>query len=433
MIMNSISGLEKVIKAGRDYESATGIKCTVIDSSGNIISNSKEAPVCSQCKFIQKENTGIELCGKIHLYGIYQAEKFGGKYIYFCSLSLMYWVSPIISDGIIKGGLVCGPVLPYKLEDFLFTGFGNHYVHTPNQKAIIMNQLGTLPYINPSRVNSLSEILFMTASFLSDLDYMAMKQGESTEQQSEISSYIQYIKSMECNPEQKNRYPIEKERELLNQISNADTQGAKKTLNEILGSVFFSSGNNFAIVKSRVLELVVLLSRAALEGGADVEQIFGLNFKYLNKIHTFTKVEELSYWLSAIMVRFTNLVFTLKSIKHTDAIYKAIHFMRNNYSKKITLENVAAEVLLSPAYFSKIFKEQTGNNFSQYLNNLRVDKSKSLLRNSTIALIDIADMVGYEDQSYFTKVFKKITGSSPGKYRDTRGLTGTDKHAIHSK
>ena len=72
---------------------------------------------------------------------------------------------------------------------------------------------------------------------------------------------------MECNPEQKNRYPIEKETELLNQIANADIQGAKKTLNEILGSVFFSSGNDFEIIKSRVLELVVLLSRAALKGG----------------------------------------------------------------------------------------------------------------------------------------------------------------------
>ena len=53
-----------------------------------------------------------------------------------------------------------------------------------------------------------------------------------------------------------------------------------------------SGGNDFGIIKSRVLELVVLLSRAALEGGADVEQIFGLNYRYMNKIHSFTKIEE---------------------------------------------------------------------------------------------------------------------------------------------
>ena len=166
---------------------------------------------------------------------------------------------------------------------------------------------------------------------------------------------------------------------------------------------------------------MVLLSRAALQGGADIEQIFGLNYQYLNKIHCFTKVEELSYWLSNIMVRFSDLVFTLKSAKHTDAIFKAIQYMSNNFMEKIILEDVASEIFLSSAYFSRIFKEQTGYNFSQYLNKLRIEKSKSLLRNSGIPLVDIDGMVGYEDQSYFSKVFKKITGSSPGKYRGARG------------
>ncbi|MCK5675096.1 MAG: PocR ligand-binding domain-containing protein, partial [Spirochaetales bacterium] len=392
---------QPALKTAATYQEATGINCTVIDSSGKSVTNLQETSICSQCKLIQAENTGKNICGNLHLYGIYQAERFGGKYVYFCSLSLMHWVSPIIVDGVIEGGLVCGPVLAYKPEDFLFNGFGKHYKHTKIQKTQIKNQIASLPYVNPSRVNSLSELLFIAASYLSESNYSLLEQEETFDQQSDINSYIQYIKTMECNPEQKNKYPIEKERELLNQISKADTEGAKRTLNEILGSVFFSSGNNFEIIKSRILELVVLLSRAALEGGADVEQIFGLNFQYLNKIHSFSTVEELSYWLSTIMGRFINLVFVLKSIKHTDAIYKAIHYMSNNFVEKITLEDVAKEVFLSSAYFSKIFKEQTGFNFSQYLNNLRIEKSKSLLRNSRIPLVDIAGMVGYEDQSYF--------------------------------
>ena len=51
-----------------------------------------------------------------------------------------------------------------------------------------------------------------------------------------------------------------------------------------------------------------MLSRAALEGGADVEQIFGLNYKYLSQINEFTTVDELTYWLSGIMTRFTDCV-----------------------------------------------------------------------------------------------------------------------------
>ena len=131
------------------------------------------------------------------------------------------------------------------------------------------------------------------------------------------------------------------------------------------------------------------------------------------------------------MVRFSDLVFTLRSIKHTDAIYKAINYISNNYTEKVSLEDVADEIYLSSAYFSKIFREQTGSNFTQYLNKLHIEKSKSLLRNSRIALVDIAGMVGYEDQSYFSKVFKKITGNSPGKYRDTRGLIESNNQEIH--
>ena len=418
--MDSKFSFEKALKAAKTYQESTGINCRVIDSSGRNIADSEEIPICTQCKLMNEADPGKKGCENIHLYGIYQAERFGGKYIYFCSMSLMHWVAPLIDDGIVKGGLVCGPVLAYNPDDFMLEG-----------SEEFETELKSLPNIRPSRVKSLSELLFITSTYLSDINYTAVEQGKSIEQQSEINSYIQYIKTMECNPEQKNRYPIEKERELLGQIKKADIQGAKKTLNEILGSVFFSSGNDFEVIKSRVLELVVLLSRAALEGGADVEQIFGLNYQYLNRIHSFTKVEELSYWLSTIMVRFSDLVFTLKSVKHTDAIFKAIHYMSDNFTEKITLEDVAAEIFLSSAYFSKIFKEQTGFNFSQYLNKLRIEKGKSLLRNSRIPLVDIAGMVGYEDQSYFSKVFKKITGNSPGKYRDTRGLIESDNHEIH--
>jgi len=431
--MNSHSLFDKAIKAAKNYQKATGVNCTVIDEFGKTISESSEPSVCTHCRLLRKDDHENKLCGDIHVYGIYQAERFGGRYIYFCTLSLMHWVSPLVEEGIVRGGLYCGPVLAYSPEEFLLSGLDKEFESNRDQFEKLKKELNSLPYIPPSRVKSLSEILFYTSSHLSTQNNIEGIQDTSTEQQSKIGSYIQFIKTMECNPDDKNKYPIEKERELLDQISSADIQGAKNTLNEILGSVFFASGNDFSIIKSRVLELVVLLSRAALEGGADVEQIFGMNFQYLNNIHSFTRVEELSYWLSTIMIRFSNLVFTLKSVKHTDAIYKAIHFMRSNLSEKITLEDVAAEVFLSPAYFSKIFKEQTELNFTQYLNNMRIEKSKSLLKNSRIPLIDIAGMVGYEDQSYFSKVFKKITGNSPGKYRDSRGFIQSGTHEIHNE
>ena len=57
--------------------------------------------------------------------------------------------------------------------------------------------------------------------------------------------------------------------------------------------------------------------------------------------------------------------------------------------------------------------------FTKYLTNVRIEKSKKLLKNSRYALSDIPAMVGFEEQSYFTRVFRTVTGVSPGKYRET--------------
>ena len=98
-------------------------------------------------------------------------------------------------------------------------------------------------------------------------------------------------------------------------------------------------------------------------------------------------------------------------------------YVKANYSKKITLDDVARHVYLSRSYLSSLFKEETGDSLFAYINRVRIDKSKMFLLDSAVNLVDVASLCGFDDQSYFTKVFKKATGVSPKKYRDTRGKT----------
>ena len=129
-------------------------------------------------------------------------------------------------------------------------------------------------------------------------------------------------------------YPIEKEDQLLERIEVGDKATSQKILNEILGHIFFSSSGSIEVMRARVIELVVLLSRAAIRGGADVQQIFGLNYTYLNKINTFRNIDEIAYWLSGIMTRFTDQVFNLTNVKHADVIYRAVDYIKKNYMKQ---------------------------------------------------------------------------------------------------
>ena len=132
-------------------------------------------------------------------------------------------------------------------------------------------------------------------------------------------------------------------------------------------------------------------------------------------------VDDLALWLSGIMARFTDLVLPLEGVKHADAMQKALRYINANYAEEITLESVAAAVKRSPTYFSKLFSEEMGCRFTAYMNSVRVERAKLLLRDTDIPLVDIAGMVGYEDQSYFTKVFRRGAGLSPGKYRESGG------------
>lgn len=415
--------LENAKKCVDAYSMSTNVRTIIIDSNGETIYEScVNSKLCKVCKIIESAGNSSQSCAKAHLYGSYQAERFGGKYVFFCPMGFTHWASPITVDGMMKGAILGGPVNMIEPEDFLIDDLILRNNVTQQQLASIKENINEIPVIKPEKVNSLSELLFIVATHISDIQPSRyLEEREFNEHHSDISEYIHYIKSMGGDEKSIHSYPLDKERELLTLISLGDKAGSQKLLNEIFGHIFFSTGGNFNVIKARVLELIVLLSRAALEGGADVEQIFGLNYKFLNQIHGFTNIEELSFWLSKIMARFTDCVFNLSGVKHVDVIYKAINYIKQNYMKKITLEEVASHVYLSPSYFSKIFKEEMKYSFNTYLNYVRIEMSKKLLLDDTLDLIEVSNMVGYEDQSYFSKVFKKFTGMSPGKYRESRG------------
>ena len=416
--------MDKAKNSAKTYSISVGIDTIIIDTLGNILfDTSVNKSVCVFCKKIQGVKNQQQSCSSAQLlYGSYQAERFGGKYVFFCPLGLTHWASPITVDGMMQGSILAGPVLMVEPEDFLIDDLIAKNNICEDELEEIKKQINETLVIRTDKVNELSELLFIVANHISDNQQSHyFEDRELQEQQAVISEYIQYIKTMGGSTSNTECYPLEKEKELISLISIGDKSGSQRVLNEIFGHIFFSTGGNFEVIKARVLELVVLLSRAALEGGADIEQIFGLNYNYLSQTNNYKTVEELTFWLSKIMARFTDCVFNLTEVKHVDIIYKAISYIKNNYMNKLTLEDVASHVFLSPSYFSKIFKEEMKSNFNTYLNQIRIEVAKKLLADDTVVLVDISSRVGYEDQSYFSKVFKKMTGVSPGKFRENRG------------
>lgn len=101
-------------------------------------------------------------------------------------------------------------------------------------------------------------------------------------------------------------------------------------------------------------------------------------------------------------------------------IRNALEYIHLNYAKQITLSELASVSCLSPTYFCRIFKLETGMNYSEYLNAHRIREAKRLLIESTQRTSEIAWNVGFRDYRYFTRIFKEATGLTCGEYRKAK-------------
>lgn len=126
-------------------------------------------------------------------------------------------------------------------------------------------------------------------------------------------------------------------------------------------------------------------------------------------------------YLYKLLINIHEDIFSKGRINSNYNIYikKAVQYVMNNYSYEVTVDLICKELNINKSYFCKIFKSETGYTFSNYLNIFRIEKSKELLKNTDMSLLDIAISVGYNSQNYYTVVFKKITDITPNQFRNT--------------
>ena len=97
-------------------------------------------------------------------------------------------------------------------------------------------------------------------------------------------------------------------------------------------------------------------------------------------------------------------------------VAKTLEYMEKNYMYRLTLSSISANVNLSSSYLCRIFKSEVGTSITNYLNNLRIRKAATLIKENTLSMKEISSMVGIDDQLYFSRLFKKCMGISPSEY-----------------
>jgi len=117
---------------------------------------------------------------------------------------------------------------------------------------------------------------------------------------------------------------------------------------------------------------------------------------------------------------FYELIHQLNDVrykKETSSIQEIEAFLRKNYEKDITLQEIAERFFLSREYISRKFKQEYHETLTNYLTKIRIEKAKELLENPHLKVYEVSYKVGYQNEKYFSKVFKKLVGLTPNEYR----------------
>ncbi len=208
-----------------------------------------------------------------------------------------------------------------------------------------------------------------------------------------------------------------REPELLAAVRGGDRREARRIINHLLVHIYSAGEERNELLKGLLLELIVVMSRAAVEAGAPQSEVLGLGFRHLTELAAIQDDEELAIWLRDACERIFTAVERCQPSTLSLPLTRALDFMRQHLARELTRDEVARAAGISPGHLSELMKERTGRSFVDQLRELRVEKAGQLLAQTGDSLSDIALACGFCDQSYFTRVFRDARGLTPRQYR----------------
>ncbi len=210
-------------------------------------------------------------------------------------------------------------------------------------------------------------------------------------------------------------YPSDIDEAIVRSIRAGDTEKALVELSAFMDKV--KEGNiPFRLFRRLCLQLLSSVFRIVYENKIQ-DRIAESAEKPQELFHrNFTSAEFVRY-MSELIATIADSLEWNRQQKHNRTLDKAIAYIRANYAKDLSLEDVAAHVRMSGSYFSAYFKQETGDTFIEYLTRFRIEKAKSLMMNAELRLYEICQLVGYQDVKYFSRLFKRNVGVTPAEYR----------------
>lgn len=215
-------------------------------------------------------------------------------------------------------------------------------------------------------------------------------------------------------------YPYELEARLAQSVRLGEAETARAVFRELWQRLSAATAGEAELARARALELATVLTRAALEGGAESSVLSVLQRASLEELTAAPTAAAVEKWVRAVLDECLKAVEASQAALRSEVIGQAKRYINQHFREPVSLEDVAREVHLSPFYLSRLFKEKEGVNFVDYLTRLRLEEAKQLLAQTNDTVAAIAEQVGYAEANYFSRIFRRHFGMSPSEYRERR-------------
>ena len=375
------------------------------------------------CQMIQKGTTGRQRCGNDIRRAIHVSSQIGEPYIYQCHAGMISFAAAILNGGEKGCAFVCGPLLLRHPDAFFQKDLDGRVKDLAVPTRRLHRAASAVPVFSERRLQAAADLLFMIANYFGNTDPSRQRQQHAIARQQALLAEGLFQKKKESEhagprfpgiPPRKDLY---RERELVDLIKFGDRKKAKVLLDDLLGTALFRSHEYIGVLKAHVLEIIVILARAAVEAGANLEEILGFKYRFIQNLSKDDSRENLYYVLMQAFDQIFDSIYQNRNIRHTRMFTKVKEYIWNNYSQDISLGRVAEAIGVSPYYLSHLFRKEMGLSFLEYLTSVRISVAKNLLMEPFASVLNVCLEVGYQDPSHFAKIFGQKEGISPSEFR----------------
>lgn len=389
--------LSKAKQLVNDYVQATAVQCLLFDDQLTPVYPDPGQWTCYHYYCGNRSE-----CDKDHDLVVQEAYRLGNTFIHLCHKNLVLWGIPLLHEGRIAGSAISGYLL-FEQNRAQLEAYKKSFPLLTEENGLISSK----------SVSLYSKNLFETFTSENLIDIDLFKQSEEKAYiQRAIGEKLIENKRLDSDDHQ---IIYLKQQNLMNSIKSLNIEGIRDDLNDVLSEIFLEGVANINLLKFRMLELFVLMTRTMIESGGDFERFYTLTTQYARQSEKLEDIYSFSLWLKEVLNEFVLTV--TQSRNRRGPLQRALDYIGQNLDKRLTLAEVAAYVQMSESRFSQVFRQEIGVSFPEYVNSKKIEKAKEWIATDEQSLTQMASNLAFYDQSYFTKTFRRYVGITPKQYQ----------------